>query len=281
MPPTTRLGGFFAGQLAVITGGASGIGRAMAAALRADGARVVLLDADAQRLAEAARALDCRGEPLDVRSREDVEAAIAAVERRDGPIDLCITSAGVVQTGEVHEFTDADWHRVLDVNLRGVIHCVQSVYPRMVARGRGRILTVASIAGLYPTPGQVSYVASKFGVVGMSLALRAEAADLGVQVSVVCPGIVDTPMRRGLPVTGADADSLRALVPAGIPVERCALVALRGLRRGRGLILVAPEARALALLQRASPALAGWVSRRAFRWLRGRLGRPTTARKAV
>ncbi len=267
----------FAGQLAVVTGGASGIGRALSAALRAEGARVVLLDVDEPRLRAAADALACRGELLDVRDAAAVEAAVAAIEARDGPIDLFINNAGLCQTGEAHRFTRGDWSRLLDVNIRGVVNGVQAVYPRMVARGRGCILNIGSIAGLFPTAGQVSYVTSKFAVVGLSQALRAEGADYGVKVSVACPGIIDTPMRRGLSAVGVDDDSLRALIPAGLQVERCARAILRGLARDQALILVGYEAHVLSRLQRVSPALGGWLNARAIRWLRGRLGvaRPT------
>ncbi len=262
----------FSGQLAVITGGASGIGRALAAALRGGGARVVLLDVNEAQLAATARELSCRGEPLDVTDAAAVEAAVAAIEARDGPIDLFVNNAGVCQTGEAHRFTPGDWRRLLDVNIRGVVHGVQAVYPRMVARGRGHILNIGSIAGLFPTAGQVSYVTSKFAVVGLSQSLRAEGADYGVKVSVACPGIIDTPMRRGLSAVGVDDSSMRALLPAGLQVDRCAQAILRGVARDQAIILIGHDARILALLQRVSPALGGWINARAIRWLRRRLG---------
>lgn len=262
------------GRVALVTGGASGIGRALGAALHEAGARVVLTDVHEAEVVAAAAEIGCLGRPLDVRDAAAFTALVDDLERTLGPVALLFNNAGIVQTGEAHTFALDDWRRVLDVNLYGVVHGVQAVFARMAARGAGRIVNVASVAGLFPTAGQASYVASKFGVVGLSQALRAEGADLGVQVHAVCPGVIATRMTRELPVKGVDPARLHAMVPRGLSAERCAQVILQGMARDRGLILVTWEARLLWWLQRFAPGLGAWVNRRALRMLRRRLDVP-------
>jgi NADP-dependent 3-hydroxy acid dehydrogenase YdfG len=261
-------------RVALVTGGASGIGRALGAALVAQGARVVLADVDAGRVQATAAELGCVGRALDVRDPEQWRALVEEIRAELGPIDLLVNNAGRVQTGETHLLERADWSGVIDVNLYGVVNGVQAVYPSMVERRAGQIINVASIAGLFPSAGQVSYVASKFGVVGLSHALRVEAARHRVRVSVACPGVIHTPMRDTLTVKGMDPEALRAQLPKGIPVERCARVILAGARRDRPTILVTWLAKALAALMRLSPTLGHWVNRRMFDHLIRRANTP-------
>lgn len=187
-------------QIVFITGGASGIGRGLAERFGAAGARCFIADVNQDLVREAARSMGCTGVALDVCDAGQVRAVIEGITREHGPIDFLVNSAGIVRAGETHLFEYDDWKRVLDVNLYGVVNCIHAVYPEMVRRRAGHIVNIASIAGLFPSAGQVSYVASKSAVVGLSHALRVEAAAHGVKVSVACPGIIDTPMTRGFSV---------------------------------------------------------------------------------
>lgn len=262
----------FQGSVALITGGASGIGRCLGERLVRYGATVVLADIDGDAVREVAGRLGCTGVSLDVRDPAAFQALATLVIAEHGQIDYLFNNAGVAQTGPAHLMEHEDWRRIIDVNLYGVIHGVEAVYPHMVARGSGHIVNVASIAGLFPSAGQTPYTASKYGVVGLSHALRAEAAWQGVKVTVACPGIIHTPMRRGLPVKGADADAVRRIIPKGASVDRCVDAMLAGVARGRATVLITPLAHALATLMRVSPELGHRFNTWSMGFLRRRLG---------
>jgi NAD(P)-dependent dehydrogenase (short-subunit alcohol dehydrogenase family) len=252
-------------RVAVVTGGASGIGAALAAALAARGAKVIVADLDGDGAAAvAARIAGAEGVPLDVTSADAVEALAARAFADHGAVDLWINNAGIAIAGATADLALADWRRVLDVNLTGVIHGVHAVYPRMVRRGAGHLVNVASVGGLAPYPFALPYTTSKHAVVGLSLALRAEARGLGVKVSVACPGAVDTPIWRRSEVRGALArgrDRVLGRAPRTTPAQ-CADAIVRGISANRGVIVVTAEARAAWWLTRLSPALTGWISHR-------------------
>jgi NAD(P)-dependent dehydrogenase (short-subunit alcohol dehydrogenase family) len=190
------------GSVAFVTGGASGIGRALAEELSARGAEVVVADRQAALGEEVARAIRGKGGrasacELDVCDAEAFKKAVAAVVARSGHVDYLFNNAGIGVGGEVANYKIADWDDVIDVNLRGVAYGVSAVYPHMVSRGRGHIVNTASVAGLLPPPEAVSYTATKHAVVGLSRALRLEAARYGVRVSALCPGVIRTPILTG------------------------------------------------------------------------------------
>jgi short-subunit dehydrogenase len=153
---------------------------------------------------------------------------------------------------------------VLNVNLFGVVHGVAAAYPLMVEQGHGHIINTASIAGLIPFPVQVSYVASKYGVVGLSNALRVEGADLGVNVSVVCPGLIRTPIFYNCKLIKIDREKMLKSLPERfiISPEECASVILRGVERNRAVIVVTGVAKVFGWLHRIKP---GWIL-----WMMGR-----------
>lgn len=190
------------GKVAVITGGASGIGRALAEELARRGGEVVIADRQAELAGSVAESIRAAGgkassAALDVRSFASVKALVDATVARCGRIDFFFNNAGIGVAGPIEAYTPADWDDVFDVNLRGVAYGVQAVYPQMIAQGSGHIVNTASVAGLLPSIMTASYSASKFAVVGLSKALRAEAAYHGVRVSVLCPGAVRTPILSG------------------------------------------------------------------------------------
>jgi NAD(P)-dependent dehydrogenase (short-subunit alcohol dehydrogenase family) len=255
-------------SVAVVTGAASGIGAALATALGARGAKVIVADVDARGAAEVAGTIPgAEAAALDVTRAEQVEALAARAFADHGHVDLWINNAGIAIGGATVDLALDDWRRVLDVNLAGVIHGVHAVYPRMVRRGAGHIVNVASVGGLAPYPFALPYTTSKHAVVGLSLALRAEARGLGVKVSVACPGAIDTPIWRRSEVRGSLARGRDRVVgtPPRTSAATCADAIVRGISANRGVILVTAEARAAWWLTRLSPALSGWISHRVAR----------------
>jgi NAD(P)-dependent dehydrogenase (short-subunit alcohol dehydrogenase family) len=258
----------FRDQVALVTGGASGIGRALATELAREGAIVVVLDRDAEGAARAARELGGRAEGLavDVTDAAAFAAAAKDVRARHGRIDLLFNVAGVGLIGLAQDIELADWMKIIDVNLKGVVHGVAAVYPLMIEQRRGHIVNMASLSGLIPTPGLVPYSASKHAVVGLSLSLRAEARALGVRVTCACPGMVDTPMLANARFVKLDAGRVKKkLLFGAVASERCAKDVLRAVRRDRALAPIGGSARVALWLWRFVP----WL----VRWMAGRVGR--------
>src|SRR3954451_7136998 len=188
------------GRVAAITGGARGIGRATAQALVREGARVGIGDLDfelAQRTASELGA-NVRAYELDVTSRPSVAAFLDAVERDLGPLDVMVNNAGIMPVGPFIEETDASAVRQLDINVHGVIFGMKEALPRMLARGGGHIVNLASVAGKGGFPHLATYCATKHAVVGLSEAVRAEYRDRGIEVSCVMPSLVDTELTSGV-----------------------------------------------------------------------------------
>ena len=193
------------GASTVVTGGGRGIGRAIALALATQGARVALAARHAEEiesvLAEI-RALGGEGlaAPCDVSRAAEVEALFCAAAQAHGPIDLLVNNAGVVARVELAAMPEADWDRVLDVNLKGAYLCCRAALAGeagMIARRRGRIVNVASISATVGTPKLTAYCASKWGLLGLTKALAEELRESGISVTAVLPGSVDTEMLRG------------------------------------------------------------------------------------
>jgi len=191
-----------AGRIAIVTGGASGIGRALGEELAARGCTVVLADRQVRLARDVARTLEKRGSTawaadLDVRDLAAFEALARDVRARFGRIDLLFNNAGIGVAGGMETYAPEDWDDVFDVNLRGVANGVQAVYPMLVEQRSGQIVNTASMAGLIASPSLGSYTASKHAVVGLTKALRVEATRFGVRASVLCPGMVRTPILTG------------------------------------------------------------------------------------
>ncbi|MBL7496524.1 SDR family NAD(P)-dependent oxidoreductase [Frankia sp. CNm7] len=192
----------FEDRVAVVTGAASGIGLAVAERLALAGVRLVMTDLDGDAVDAAGRALRDRGSAvealqLDVRDPDAVERVAELVVRRFGALHIAVNNAGIVNRGLAWELSLADWHRVLDVNLWGVIHGVRSFVPRIVATGdEGHVVNVASMAAVHPQERLGPYTVAKHGVLGLSDVLRADLAAVGapVGVSVVFPGRIRTAM---------------------------------------------------------------------------------------
>lgn len=260
----------FAGGSAIVTGGASGIGRALGAALARRGAHVVLADVDGALAASVADELGARtaggsvrGVALDVSDRAAVASLVAEVAERHGSLDLMVNNAGIALGGRSHQIPPEHWDRTIDVNLRGVVHGAEAAYPRMVAQGHGHIVNVASMAGLAPTPMTLAYSTTKHAVVGLTTTLRPEAALRGVRVTVVCPGAIETPiLDKAVPDdlppqpdgTLTSRQFLDMMHMRPMSADRFADQALRGIERNKAIVIVPRSGQGLWYLQRLSPA---------------------------
>ncbi len=187
------------GRVALVTGGASGIGAATCRRLAGEGARVAVTDMNAAGAGEVAAEVNGMPYELDVRSLDSIAAAVRATEDELGPIDVLVNNAGYDEFGFFVK-TDPDmWDRVLAVNLRGVIAVTHAVLPGMQERRRGRIVNVASEAGRVGSSGSGIYSAAKAGVIGFTKAVAREAARYGVTCNAVAPGPIETPLLMGAP----------------------------------------------------------------------------------
>ncbi len=258
---------FFKGKTAIITGAGSGIGQALGESLAQQGAITVLSDINQERINVVAEAINAsgqkaRGGVLDVRDFDAFKALVDKTVKDYGRLDYIFNNAGIGVGGEARDTTIEDWRNVLDINLYGVVNGVAAAYPIMAEQGFGHIINTASIEGLCPFPGTVSYVASKYGVVGLSHSLRVEGAALGVKVSAVCPGYVKTRIFEDAKVVRMDRDKVLSNLPpdwSGVTPQQCAKIILSGVRKNKGTIVVTPAAKILWGINRVSPPLFQWL----------------------
>ena len=264
-------------KTAIVTGGASGMGRALCERLGRRGVAVLVADIDeggARTVADGVRAEGGVAESLkvDVSDADSVQALIRHAVERGGRLDYLFNNAGVVVAGDQREIGLAEWRRLFGVNFWGALHGSKFAYDVMARQGAGHIVNTASIAGLMPSPMNTPYCASKYAIVGLSLSLRAEGRDLGVKVSVVCPGLVLTNIFRNGVFHGPTAADILAHVPVrGISPDRAAEHILRGVDRNRAIICFPLHARLVWWLYRHLPGLYGALalaSVRKFRALR-------------
>ena len=215
------------GRTAIITGGAAGIGAAIARAYIDAGARVVLADRDvdaaertAATLGDAAIAYE-----VDVTREAEVQAMAAEALRRFGRIDILINNAGIIRKAFVKDMSEATWDAVVDVNLKATFLCSKAVLPAMIEARRGRIVNIASIAGKVGEPTASAYSAAKFGVIGFTRSLALEVAPYEILVNAICPGPIPTALgqqgwREGADVQGVELDAVMARVNARSPLRR-------------------------------------------------------------
>src|ERR1700733_5486895 len=272
------------GKIAFVTGGASGIGAALATKLVAGGAEVWIADRQIGAAQELAQRLNSGGGKahaieVDVRSYPSFERAVAEAVQQSGRIDYLFNNAGIGVGGEVDSYTLDDWNDVFDVNLRGVVHGIQAVYPIMIRQHSGHIVNTPSMSGLVTAVSQGSYAATKHAIVAISKTRRLEAERHGVQVSVLCPGVIRTPALTGgkFGRSAYSDEDLLKLSEQGRPMasEKFAERALRAVLRGDAIIVVPAWWKAWWYLERLSPALSMRVSKVSLKQLRG-LGSTTS-----
>jgi 2-hydroxycyclohexanecarboxyl-CoA dehydrogenase len=209
-------------RVAVVTGGASGMGLSICERLARRGNQVVVMDLDgpaAQLAAEKLRAdgADALACEVDVTDRPAIEEALGTVRARFGPVEILVTSAGLVAFDRFTDITPASWNRVLEVNLTGTFHCTQAVIPDMLKAQWGRIVTISSSSAQRGSPGMVHYTASKAAVIGMTKALAREYAAHGITVNSIPPSGIDTPMSRNSQLAGhlPGNDVMAKAIPVG------------------------------------------------------------------
>lgn len=205
-------------QVAIVTGGAKGIGLGIASALARTGYRIVLFDLDRESLNDATRLLsesgtDVLGMPVDVTSSESVNQAVDAVATQFGRIDVLVNNAGIVKDKRITKMSDEDWDSVIDVNLKSQFLCCRAVLKHMVPEQFGRIVNISSRAWLGGI-GQANYSAAKGGVVSLTRSLALEWASAGITVNAIAPGIVDTPLFRKFD------EALQDRLKKSVPVQR-------------------------------------------------------------
>lgn len=259
-------GGELDGANVFVTGAAGGIGRALAELLGRHGARLHLTDVDAERLDRVAAGIRRAGhtvvlaEPADVADYDAVRALAARITEVSGPMDVVMNVAGIAIWGTVSGMEHAQWRRLVDVNLMGPVHVLETLVPPMVDGGRGgHVVNVSSAAGLIGMPWHAAYSATKFGLRGISEVLRFDLRPHGIHVSLVCPGGVDTGLTETVRIAGVDTTSeafqrardhfrRRAVSP-----EAAAAAILRGMRRRRYWVYTSADIRLVHAVQRWCP----------------------------
>lgn len=207
--------GRFAGRSAVITGGASGLGFAVAERIVAEGGQVSLWDSNADALAEAAAAIGAASvSQVDVGDLAAVEAAVEAAVAAMAHIDILVCSAGITgATAPAHQYPVDSWRQVVDVNLHGVFHCNRSVIPLMLANGYGRIVNISSVAGKEGNPNASAYSATKAAVIGFTKSVGKELAGKGIVANALTPATFESPILEQLPQS--QIDYMLSRIPMG------------------------------------------------------------------
>ena len=253
----------FAGKRAFLTGAASGIGRATALRLAREGAELYLTDINADGLSQTVadvRALGARvpaHRALDVSDYHEVAHLAVDIHTHHGAMDIVCNVAGISAWGTVDHLTHQHWRSMIDVNLMGPVHVIETFLPPMMAAGRGgRLVNVSSAAGLVALPWHAAYSASKFGLRGLSEVLRFDLARHGIGVSLVVPGAVNTPLVDTVHIAGVDRDHpqvqrlVRLFTGHAVPAEKVADKILAGIAKNSFLIYTSADIRALYAFKR-------------------------------
>jgi 3-oxoacyl-[acyl-carrier protein] reductase len=265
------------GRRAVITGAASGIGRAVGRALAAEGADLFLIDRDAEGLTAAVReaaacGVEARFAVCDLAVAEEITRTIAHVLALWDRVHILANCAGIARFGAFHLATEPEWRQLMAINLMAPMQIVHGLLGALLIADEAHILNVCSIMGLVSYRKLSIYQASKFGLVGFTLALRNDYHRENFGVTALCPGFVHTPLLDQL--TDPERHKQPPTVPALLmtTADKVAVAAISAIRHNKGLVVLTPIAKAMWLAARFSPGLAGWIAREGWR-RRGRIER--------
>lgn len=251
----------FKDKVAIVTGGASGIGRNVCENLGGRGTTTIVADIDFQGAREVSDTIARNGgrasaARLDVTDAEQVRKLVEGTAAEYGRIDYMFNNAGIDIGGETRDLLYEHWDRVLAVNLMGVVYGTRAAYSLMVSQGFGHIVNTASLCGIMPIPLQVPYATTKHAVVGLSTSLRTEGAGLGVKVSVFCPGVIQTPLLEKSTVVNSSMNEILNMSPMKImDVKEAVRILLQGVERNQAIIVCPFQSRLTWWLYRVSPSL--------------------------
>jgi NAD(P)-dependent dehydrogenase (short-subunit alcohol dehydrogenase family) len=261
------------GSVAAVTGAGSGIGRAVALALAAEGARVAVTDVHMENAEATAAAITGAGGEamafaMDVAGPEQVRHALVEIQHRLGNPRVLVNNAGIAVGGNFLDTSMESWQRIMAINLMGVVHCCRAFLPVMLrSGGPGHVVNIASMLGYTGMRGVTAYSATKFGVMGFSESLRAEMRDYGIGVSAICPGMILTNIISAgiLESTELDVETRRREINAlyakrNYPPEKVARAVISAIRRNRAVVPVTPEAWAAYYGKRLVPGLVRWLA---------------------
>jgi NAD(P)-dependent dehydrogenase (short-subunit alcohol dehydrogenase family) len=269
----------FKERVAIVTGGGMGLGEALCEELARRGSRVVIADIDGSAAQQVASRIARSGAQashvaVDVSRQEEVARLIETTVSEFGRIDYMFNNAAIFIGGDARDLLIEQWDRVLEVNLHGVVYGTVNAYRIMVRQGYGHIVNISSISGLIPQPANAPYSTCKHGIVGLSLSLRLEGAELGVKVSAACPGDMKTSIYKNMLVMNMSRDRViemsthsQFLLPE-MRAEDAARAILRGVSRNLALIVFPMRIRWIWRFYRAFPGLVYWVNIRMMRVIR-------------
>jgi NAD(P)-dependent dehydrogenase (short-subunit alcohol dehydrogenase family) len=273
----------FENAVAIVTGGGMGLGEALCEELGHRGAAVVVADIDCDAARRVAGRLEQSGAParavqVDVANQAEVAQLIESTVAEYGRVDYMINNAGIAIGGDSRDLSMQQWRRVIDVDLLGVLYGTVHAYQVMARQGHGHIVNISSLSGLIPQPGNVPYCTSKHGIVGLSLSLRAEGADLGVKVSAACPGDMKTKIYDNMVLANMPREQVATLsrrthyLMPQMSAQSAARAILRGVDRNQPLIVFPTAVQVIWHLYRWFPGLFSPINihrMRLFRGLRG------------
>jgi len=205
-----------AGKVALVTGAAQGIGKAVALLLARNGADIAVSDINLEKAAETAKEIEAMGRKamaikVDVANSGDVERMVQTILERFGQIDVLVNNAGIARDKLILRMTEEDWDAVLDINLKGTFNCTKAVVRHMSRQRSGKIVNIASVVGEMGNAGQANYSASKAGVIGFTKTIAREFAQRGINVNAIAPGYIQTPMTEALPEKAKE--ELKNMIP--------------------------------------------------------------------
>lgn len=254
---------YFQGAVVIMTGGASGIGRAMAAEMSRRGATLVLADRQLELAQVVATELsNAEAEELDVRDAAAVEALVRGVFQRHGRLDFMFNNAGIGILGPVRDTNLEDWQQTVDVNINGVIHGVLAAYAVMREQGFGHIVNTASMAGLVAGGNLAAYVASKHAVVGLSKSLAQETREENIAVTALCPGVINTPILEGGEFGRLISQPPRDAGQEAMDPTEFARRTIDDIARKKSVIIHPFQWRIILWMSRLTPPLLDWLMRR-------------------